>query len=549
MSRARLALGGVAFVAVFAVISARIVGFAVADSERVSFRALADASTAASRPDITDRNGKVLATDVVTPSLYAEPKKIIDVDEAVELLTAAMPNLDQEQLRTRLDSDRSFVWLKREVTPAQEALIHDLGIPGVGFRREFRRVYPTAQAAAHIVGHVNVDNRGIAGIEKYLDDRGLADLHGLGFGLDSGMEAVDLSIDLRVQHALRDELWFAQEKFSALAAAGVVLDAKTGEVVAMVSLPDYDPNRPETSLDEEAINRLTTGVYEMGSTFKPFTVAMALDTGRITMNDRYDASRPLRVGRQTINDYRGKNRVLSVPEIFIYSSNIGTARMALDVGMDEHQAFLERLALSTRLRTELPESAPPMVPRKWKQVNAMTISFGHGISVAPLQMAAAAAPLVNGGLYHEPTFMPRTETEALESGRRVLRPQTSDAMRHLFRLNTTEGTARKADRPGYRVGGKTGTAEKVVNGRYAKDKRLTSFLGTFPTDDPHYIVLVMLDEPKGIPETHGWATSGWNAAPTAGRVIERIAPILGVLPRREDTAPEDASEQPLFVSY
>jgi len=531
MMRARIVLAGAAFLAVFVIMGGRLVALAMDDGTQTASIRLSDETTAAARPDILDRNGKILATDLITASLRANPRQIIDIDEAIEQIRSVLPGLSAEFLRTRLSSDRDFVWLKRELTPRQQAEIHALGLPGVGFRRENRRVYPSGRTASHIVGHVNVDNRGIAGIEKYLDDRGLEDLHGMGFAFDRAQMPVALSVDMRVQHALRDELFKAKEKHKAKAAAGVIMDVHTGEIVAMTSLPDYDPNLPKTALDPEAINRMTTGVYEMGSTFKAFTVAMALDTSRITLNSRYDARKPLRVARFSIDDFHGKKRVLSVPEVFIYSSNIGTARMALDVGMEGHKAFLNRLGLMTRLRTELPESAAPLAPDDWKQVSAMTISFGHGISVAPLQMAAAACALVNGGYYVPPTFLPRTAEEARHVRTRVLQPQTSDAMRYLMRLNVEKGTARKAEREGYFLGGKTGTAEKVVNGRYSRDKRLTSFLGTFPTHNPRYVVLVMLDEPKPSKETHGWATAGWNAVPATGDIVARVAPLLGVLPQ------------------
>ncbi|MEM6665179.1 MAG: penicillin-binding protein 2 [Pseudomonadota bacterium] len=545
-ARARLAIGALVFGIVYAVIGVRLASFAFEADPIQRMARAGDITIKAARPDITDRNGELLATDLISASLYAEPRKILDADEAVELITAVMPDLNADRLRKRLTADRAFIWLKRELTPRQQAEIHGLGLPGVGFRRENRRVYPSGPTVSHVVGHVNVDNRGIAGIEKYLDDRGLMDLHGMGFALDRAQKPVALSIDMRAQHALRDELHMAMERHKAKAAAGVVLDVKTGEVVAMTSLPDYNPNQPKTALDPEAINRMTTGVYEMGSTFKAFTVAMALDTGRISMNDRYDARKPLRVARHTINDFHAQRRILTVPEIFKHSSNIGTARMALDVGIEGQKSFLRRLGLLDRLETELPEAADPMYPRDWRQINAMTISFGHGISVAPLQMAAAAGALVNGGTYIPPTFLPRTETEAEQMGVQVLEESTSDAMRYLMRLNVDDGTAGKADRPGYRVGGKTGTAEKVVNGRYSKKKLLTSFLGTFPSDDPRFVVLIMLDEPKGTKETHGFATSGWNAAPTAGYVIGRIAPILGVMPKHEN---RERKPDALYISY
>jgi len=396
---------------------------------------------------------------------------------------------------------------------------------------ENKRVYPSGSLVSHLIGHVNIDNQGIAGIEKWLDSRGLADLHLAGLARDRLQQPVELAVDMRVQHALRDELVKARTKYKALAAAGLVLDARTGEIVSMVSVPDYDPNNPREALDPSRINRLTTGVFEMGSTFKALTLAMAIDSGRMNLNSVFDARVPLQYGKHTINDYHGQKRMLTMPEVFTYSSNVGTARMALALGVEHHKQFLRRLGQLDRLRTELPESAEPIVPRRWQEINTVTIAFGHGLSVAPLQAMMANAALVNGGLLIPPTFRKRTEEEAMQVATRVIKPETSEKMRYLMRLNAEKGTARRADVDGFYVGGKTGTSEKVVNGRYVRNKLLNTFTAVFPADQPRYLLLVMLDEPQVIPETHGYATSGWNAAPTAGLIIARIAPLLAITPR------------------
>ena len=423
------------------------------------------------------------------------------------------------------------MWLRREITAKQRQEIHRLGLPGIGFMHENKRVYPSGPLVSHLLGHVNIDNQGIAGIEKWLDSRGLADLHLAGLARDRLQQPVELAVDMRVQHAMRDELVKARTKYKALAAAGLVLDARTGEIVSMVSVPDYDPNNPREALDPTRINRLTTGVYEMGSTFKALTLAMAIDSGRMNLNSMFDARVPLQYGKHTINDYRGQKRMLSMPEVFTYSSNIGTARMALALGVEHHKQFLRRLGQLDRLRTELPESAEPIVPRRWQEINTVTIAFGHGLSVSPLQAMMANAALVNGGLLIPPTFRKRTEEEAMQVATRVLKPETSEKMRYLMRLNAEKGTAKRADVDGFYVGGKTGTSEKVVNGRYVKNKLLNTFTAVFPADQPRYLLLVMLDEPQVIPETNGYATSGWNAAPTAGLIIARIAPLLAITPR------------------
>ncbi len=530
-AKARLGLAIAAFALIYLVIAGRLVLYAVAPDPHVARRGTSGDAVATARPDILDRRGEILATDVMMPSLYAEPRRIIDADEASELLTAVMPDLDHSDLRERLASRRGFAWLKREISAKQQQEVHNLGIPGIGFLTENKRVYPNGNEVSHVIGHVNVDNQGIAGIEKWLDARGLADLHRAGLASDRNQRPVELALDLRVQHALRDELLAARTKFKAEAAAGVVLDVRTGEILAMVSVPDYDPNSPREALDPKRINRLTTGVYEMGSTFKALTIAMGLDSGKMNLGTTFDARMPLRYGRFNIHDYHAQNRVLSIPEIFTYSSNIGAARVALRVGVEEHKAFLRKLGQLDRMRTELPESADPIVPKRWGELNTITIAFGHGLSVAPLQSMMGIAALVNGGLLITPTFLRRSEAQARAVAKRVIKPETSRQMRYLMRLNVEKGSASRADVKGYYVGGKTGTAEKVINGRYSKTRLLTDFMAVLPSDDPRYLVMIMFDEPQGIPETHGYATAGWNAGPTAAKVIARMGPLLGLVPR------------------
>ena len=530
-SRFRIGLLVLGFAAIYGVIALRLIHLGIAPESHIARRGSAADAVAAARPDILDHTGRLLATDIKAASLYANPRRIIDVDEAVELITAVLPDLDATEVRDRLASRRSFVWLKREITQQQQDDLHHLGIPGVGFLRENKRVYPAGFETAHVLGHVNVDNAGIAGLEKWIDGLGLAELHQAGLASGRALEPVALALDLSVQHAARDELIAAMERYKANAAAGLVLDVRTGEILSMVSLPDYDPNRPGRSIDPDRLNRLTTGVFEMGSTYKALTVAMALDSGKVSLASQFDAREPLRYGNFIIEDFHPQRRVLTVPEVFIHSSNIGSAKMALAIGVDAHRAFLKKLGQLDRLRTELPESAEPLVPKNWSELSTVTIAFGHGLSVAPLQAVMATAALVNGGDLIPPTFLRRSEEEARMLAVRVIKPETSDKMRYLLRLNVEKGTATRAEVEGYYVGGKTGTSEKVVRGHYAKDKLLAVFMGVFPADQPRYLVLVMLDEPQGTPETKGQATSGLNAVPTAGRIIARIAPLLGLKPR------------------
>lgn len=525
-TRSRMAITFALFMGVYAVIGGRIVYLGIED---LPAGGPPPSRVTANRPDIVDRNGLVLATDIKSASLFAEPRRIVDPNEAIEKLRTILPDLDYNQTYQRLSTDAGFVWLRRQLSPRQQADIMALGIPGVGFRTEKKRFYPGGATASHVLGLVNVDNRGTAGMEKYIDDQGLADLQASGLAIAGDLAPVALSLDLRVQHIVHDELVQAMEKYQAIAAGAVVLNAKTGEVIAMASLPDYDPNNPFNALEKDRLNRMSAGVFEMGSTFKGFTTAMALDSGLVKMSDRFDATAPIRIGGHTIRDFHGKGRVLTVPEVFIYSSNIGTARMVDVLGIEGHRNYLKRLGLLDRMTTELPEVARPTEPAVWKKINSITISFGHGVATTPLQTAVAAAAVLNGGRLINPTFLPRTEEQAMGSALQVLNPSTSDAMRYLFRYNTESGSGRRADVPGYFVGGKTGTAEKVVNGRYVSGIRFNAFIAGFPLNDPEYIVLTIIDEPK--PEKPGvGATAGLNAAPMAGNIVRRSASLLGVKP-------------------
>ena len=488
---------------------------------------------ATSRPDIVDRNGEILATDINMSSLYAEPRNILDPDEATELITSVLPDLDARSLRTRLSTNAGFAWIKREITPEQQRQLHSLGIPGIGFMSEKRRFYPGGPTAAHILGLVNIDNQGISGFEKYVDDHGLDDLHAAGFARGGDLEPVRLSIDLRVQHILRDELANAMDRYRSIGATGVVLNAHTGEVLAMASLPDYDPNDPVDALKPDRLNRMTAGAYELGSVFKSFTFAMALDSGAVKMSDTIDASKPIHAGGFTIHDFHGKYRPLTVPEVFIYSSNIGAAHMAMKVGTPEVQEYLKRFGLTTRLKTDLPEVASPIVPKRWTDLTTMNVAFGQGLAVTPMQTAVADAALVNGGLLIPPTFEPRSEAQAQALAVRIIKPEVSQQLRYLFRLNVDQGSGKRAAVPGYMVGGKTGTAQKVINGRYSDTARLNSFLAAFPIDDPKFVVLVVLDDPQAAKEGGG-TTAGSNAAPTVGAVIRRSAALLGIEPRKDD---------------
>ena len=525
-ARTRILVTMAVFLAVYGVIAGRLTYLGFQDLE---VGGPGPSRVTASRPDIVDRNGEVLATDINTASLYAEPRRIVDADEALEKLLTVLPDLNIEQTYNRLQSDAGFIWLRRQLSPRQQQAIMQLGIPGIGFRTEKRRFYPGGTTASHIVGLVNVDNKGIAGMEKYIDDQGLADLQATGLAVAKDLEPVRLSIDLRVQHVVRDEIVRAMESYRALSAGAVVMDVRTGEVLAMASVPDFDPNNPYNAHDKDRLNRMSAGVYEMGSTIKSFTTAMALDSGKVTMESRFDATRPIVVGGRRIRDFHGKGRVLTVPEVFIYSSNIGSAKEADVVGIEGHREFLYRLGLLSRMDTELPEVARPTEPKVWKKVHSITAAFGHGFSTTPLQTAVGVSALVNGGYLMPPTFLIRNQDQAMASATKVVQDYTVQAMRYLYNLNAEKGSGRRGTVPGYRVGGKTGTAEKVVNGRYSSEKNFNAFVAVFPMDNPQYIVLTVIDEPK-LENSSRSATAGVTAAPIASNIIRRSAAMLGVKP-------------------
>ena len=519
MGRARLAITGVVFALAFVAVGARLFDLsvmAVGDQGRPMAAPAAYAPVA--RADITDRNGVLLATSVPTASLFADPALVIDAEEAALRLTAILPELDPDWVRQQLDTDRRFVWIKRGLTPTEQYEINRLGIPGLAFQSEERRVYPTGALSSHIVGYTDVDGAGLTGMELTLD----AQLRG-------AQEPVALSLDVRLQEVLREEIAAAMDEFQAIGGAGVILDVDSGELLAMVSLPDFNPYDRADAPEEERFNRSTLGLYEMGSTFKIFTTAMALDAGVTSIAGGYDATHPIRVGRFTINDFHPESRWLTVPEIFMYSSNIGSVHMAMDLGTAGQQEYLRRLGLLDPSPVEMPEVGRPLIPDPWREVNTMTISFGHGLAVSPVQLASAVATTVNGGIMRPTTLLHRTEATPPE-GERVISEATSDTIRRLLRLVVQNGTGRNADAEGYLVGGKTGTAEKVSGNGYARSALVSSFVAAFPMNDPRYVIFVMLDEPRGNERTYGYATGGWVAAPVVRQVVERIGPMVGLMP-------------------
>ena len=472
------------------------------------------------RRDIVDRNGVLLATNLPTASLYADPKRVLDPADAASKLARALPGLSRATVLEKLASRRRFVWIKRNLAPRQQDAVNRLGLPGIAFQRAEERVYPQGRLFSHAVGFTDVDGRGLAGIEKTFDGalRGAA-------GDDA--PPLRLTLDARIQYLLRAELARGMAAFRAKGAAGVVMDATGGAVRAMVSLPDFDPNRDRDGAAR--FNRVTLGAYEMGSTFKIFTLAMALDAGVVSLRDGYDAGKPLRVARFVIRDYKPAKGWLSVPEIFIESSNIGSAKMARDVGAKIQRAYLSRLGLLTAAEIELPEVATPLVPSPWRDIATMTVGYGHGIAVSPLQLTAAVAAVVNGGVFYPPTLIPR-EPGAPRVGWRAISARTSAKMRWLMKRVVEDGTGKKAAVPGYAVGGKTGTAEKPGRGGYRRKALISSFVAAFPIDEPRFVIFVMYDEPRGTKATSNFATGGWTAAPAVARIVARLGPLAGLPP-------------------
>ena len=526
--RSRFYMGSFLFLSLFCAICGRLIWFGLYAQDQTDPMIVSSIATS-NRPDIVDRNGEILATDIRTASLFAEPRRIVDADEATEAVMTVIPGLDARSLYRKLNSKAGFAWISRGLTPSQQQAVLNLGIPGIGFRKEARRFYPGGSEATHILGLTNTDNQGISGMEKFLDDSGFRALQANGLDSKDGLNTFKLSIDRNVQHVVHQELVRAMKEYRAIAAGGVVLDVDTGEVIAMASVPDYDLNNAGNApLTKENLNRMSAGTFEMGSTFKIFTTAMALDFGVVSINSRV-ATTPFTVAGHTIREFHNEGSSLSVPDIFKYSSNVGSAREADMVGMERHQEFLTRLGLLSKISTELPEVATPNQPKVWKKINSMTIAFGHGVSTTPLNTAVAAAALINGGYYIPPTFLPRSVEEANAIRRPIVKPSTSKDMRAIFKLNGEEGTGRQADVPGYHVGGKTGTAEKVEHGRYIHDKRFNAFVGAFPIDKPRYIVMSIIDEPK-VEKGKPNAQAGWNAAPMVGNIVKGAATFLNVKP-------------------
>jgi len=544
LSEGRLLVLGAIFLFAFVAVGARM--SAVAASDPVEPRATASrAAINAQRGDIVDRNGRILATNLLTYSLYAQPPGMIDKSVAARELARIFPDLKADKLLKQFSGSRKFIWIRRKISPEQKQLVQDIGDPGLAFGPREMRLYPNGRLAAHVLGGTSFGREGVnsaeligvAGVENTFDDY-LRDPETAG-------EPLQLSIDLTIQSAIERVLYGGMKLMNAKGAAAVLMDVNTGEIISLVSLPDFDPNTRPAPLtkgfasDSPLFNRAVQGLYELGSVFKPFTISQALDQGFVTPQTMIDTKGPLRWGKFSIRDFRNYGKQLSVSDVVVKSSNIGTARIAMEIGAERQQQFLASLGLLEKNPLEVIEASGslPLWPKKWSEISTMTIAYGHGIAVSPVHLAAGYAALVNGGTRVTPTVL---KTDQVAPGPRVISVQTSQTITAILRKVVTKGTASMGEVPGYSVGGKTGTADKPKErgGGYYDDKVIATFASVFPTDKPRYVLVVMLDEPVETSGVEPRRTAGWTAVPIGAEIIRRTAPLLGLRPTIEPATPD-----------
>ncbi len=536
----RLLVLGTMFFCAFGVIGLRM--GVLAQTEPAEPRtSAAGAGILAQRADIVDRKGRILATNFDTHSLYAQPQQMIEPEKTAERLVAIFPDLKKERLLKDFTGKRKFLWIKKKISPEQMQAVHDIGEPGLLFGPREMRLYPNGTLAAHVLGGAGFGREGVhaaevigvAGIEKFLDER-LRDPA-------QNHEPLTLSLDLSVQAAVERVLRGGMSIMNAKGAAAVLMDVQNGEVIAIASLPDFDPNdRPRPlvqgkAADSPLFNRAVQGVYELGSTFKIFTAAQALQLGLANANTIIDTAGPMRVGGHRIGEFNNKNYgKLSVADIIVHSSNRGTGRLALQIGAERQQAFLKTLGFFEPVKFEMIEASggQPLLPKRWTELSTVTISYGHGLSSTPLHLAAGYAAIANGGRHISPTLLKR---DAPQEGERVMSAAVAHEARQMLRRVVTEGTASLGDVPGYAVGGKTGTADKPKEngGGYYDDKVIATFASMFPAHDPKYVLVVTLDEPVETSGDKPRRTAGWTAVPVASEIVARVAPLLGMRPEIE----------------
>lgn len=525
-SKNRLFVLMFSIIAVFSILILRIFDICLSNNEDVQIsRSKNTHDFFIQRASIVDRNGTILAVNLPTASVYANPQKIKDPKIAADKLCHALSNIECEDLETKLASNKTFLWIKRHLSPKEQQTVHNLGLPGISFLSEEKRVYPHGNLFAHVLGFADIDGEGISGMEKYFNKSLVQNIN----------EPLKLSLDSRIQQIMHEEISKQIKEHSAVGGSGVLMDVKTGEVIAMVSLPDFDPHHVNYATERERFNQITLGTYEMGSTFKILTLAMGLDGQFIGVNDAFNLDIPIKIGSKTIKDYKGKGGTLSVPEILMYSSNIGTAQIAMRVGAKMQRNYLEEFGLLSTVDIELPEKSYPQYPQDklWSQASLITISYGHGIAVTPLHLLRAMSAIVNGGNLVKPTLLQVEDPSLLES-RRVISERASDTMRKIMRLVVTNGSGKKANAEGYLLGGKTGTSEKISGKSYNKKSNIASFISAFPMHDPKYAIIVLIDEATPNEKNFGYTTGGMIAAPVVGEIVPRIAPILGISPVEEN---------------
>ncbi|MCB9965936.1 MAG: penicillin-binding protein 2 [Rhodospirillales bacterium] len=532
LARGRLSLLATGFVLLYLIVGARVVDLAVVQGALLKIKEDGIVESVPAplplRADITDRNGMLLATTIRTKSLFTDASYIEDPQGVLQSLLKIFPDLPQKETLEKLSSGKRFAWIVRDLTPAQEQAVLMIGEPGLGFQEEARRIYPQGDLAAHLIGYTDVDGKGLSGLERSYNDL-----------LGQQGSAIKTTLDIRLQFALQKELLAAKEAFQARSATGIIMDIQNGDILAGGSVPHFNPNHLGRASDDDKFNRLTLGVYELGSVFKIFSTAALLNEGA-SLSRLFDARQPLRYGRFSIRDYHAEKRIMSVPEVFMHSSNIGTALMGEALGTDRLKAYYKALGLLDAPDFAIREVGRPLVPSPWREINTLTASYGHGIAVSPLQLASAVATTVGDGTVVSPRLVMETE-EVSPIKRRVFQLDTVEKMRQLLRLNAVEGTGTKGLVKGYLVGGKTGTAEKPgPRGGYEGDKMISSFVSVFPANDPRYLVFVLVDEPVGNKSTYGYATGGWVAAPATARIIEHMVRIYGLKPY--DSAGEESME-------
>ncbi len=520
-TRRRLKSAVIVFMLVFVVLGGRLVHLTMVGDEAASHRRVAAYGQNKLRPIITDRNGVVLATQINLTTLGVKASAVDNAAALAKRLKHIVPKMNVPRAVRLMRGNSAYAVLARGLTPAQRLAVLQLGNPALSLPREPHRVYPTGEVAAHITGFSSSDMRGLAGLELMLDKH--AEREG------EWPQFFETSVDIRVQHVVRDALLRGMIKFKARGAGAVMMDVHNGEILALVSLPDFDANRPSDAPQETHFNKVSLGVFELGSVFKVFTAAMVMEVGAVASGAVFQTEEPLKFGRYMISDDHGQNRPLTIDEIVTYSSNVGTARLALSISDEAHFSFLKKLGMTERVSFDLPETGAPLLPRRWKAVERATASYGHGISVSLLHSVAAGAAMVNGGVLYTPSL----RKISLPTGEQVISAETSHAMRRIMRNVVVNGTGRNAEVAGYGVMGKTGTADKPIAGGYSQTKLVTSFLGAFPADAPRFAIHVMFDEPQGIAATHGFAKAGWNAAPIAAAIIRRAAPLLDVFPMND----------------